>query len=142
MLPGSPLSWTYTCLTACRLLELRQVIIAATEKPSINDITAAELRPLLARAAEPDALLYRSLAERTLRVVSSGNDLGVIDLSRVGAEVAAEAADSCDLVVLEGMGRGIETNLDAQFTVDSVKLAMIKVSGRGGQTVGSARAST
>lgn len=37
----------------------------------------------------------------------------------------SEASDA-DLVILEGMGRGIETNLHAQFTVDSLKLGMIK----------------
>lgn len=41
-------------------------------------------------------------------------------------ELAAEASDGTDLVVFEGMGRGIETNLLASLTVDSLKLAMIK----------------
>lgn len=40
-------------------------------------------------------------------------------------ELAAECAD-VDLVVLEGMGRGIETNLYAQLTCDSLKIGMIK----------------
>ncbi len=44
---------------------------------------------------------------------------------QVSAEVISEAFDA-DLIVLEGMGRGIETNLHAQFTVDSLKLGMIK----------------
>ena len=33
---------------------------------------------------------------------------------------------SADLVVLEGMGRAVHTNLYAKFTVDSVKLAVLK----------------
>jgi cobyric acid synthase len=37
-----------------------------------------------------------------------------------------EEARDADLVVLEGMGRGIETNLYARFSIDSVKLAMVK----------------
>ena len=45
-------------------------------------------------------------------MVSSGNDLPVIDLRRVSRECAAAAAGA-DLVVLEGMGRSIETNLHA-----------------------------
>lgn len=44
---------------------------------------------------------------------------------QVSAECIGEAADA-DLVVLEGMGRGIETNLYAKFTCESLKLAMIK----------------
>ena len=106
-----------------------QVVLAANAAPSINDVTAGELRPLLARAAAADRALARAIAERALRVVASGNDLGVIDLLRVSPEVAAEAAGA-DLVVLEGMGRGIETNLRARFTCDAAKLGMVKARGR------------
>ena len=31
-----------------------------------------------------------------------------------------------DLVVLEGMGRGVESNLMAEFSCDAINLAMIK----------------
>ena len=37
-----------------------------------------------------------------------------------------EEALNTDLVVLEGMGRSIETNLYAQLTCDSLKLGLIK----------------
>lgn len=43
----------------------------------------------------------------------------------MSSELAAAVADA-DLVVLEGMGRAIETNLTAAFTVDALKLGMIK----------------
>lgn len=36
------------------------------------------------------------------------------------------AAEDVDLVVVEGMGRAIETNLYASFSCDSLKLAMVK----------------
>lgn len=36
------------------------------------------------------------------------------------------AAEGVDLVVVEGMGRAIETNLNATFSCDSLKLAMVK----------------
>jgi hydroxymethylpyrimidine/phosphomethylpyrimidine kinase len=35
-------------------------------------------------------------------------------------------ANDADLVVLEGMGRGIETNLYAQMKCDSIKIGMVK----------------
>lgn len=44
---------------------------------------------------------------------------------QVSEEVVSSAGDA-DLVILEGMGRAIETNLHAQFSVDAVKLGMIK----------------
>ncbi|KAF8066326.1 damage-control phosphatase [Scenedesmus sp. PABB004] len=102
-----------------------QVVLAANSAPSINDTTAEELRPLLAAAAAGDELLAAATASGALRVVASGNELPVVDLREVSAELAAEAADA-DLLILEGMGRAIETNLCATFTVDSIKLGMIK----------------
>ncbi|EIE21322.1 hypothetical protein COCSUDRAFT_53962 [Coccomyxa subellipsoidea C-169] len=101
------------------------VVLAANSQPSINDITADELQGVVQRAAPSDAILGRALNEQMLTVVPSGNDLPVIDLRKVSAEVISEGSDA-DLIVLEGMGRGIETNLHAQFTVDSLKLGMIK----------------
>ncbi|PWZ06173.1 Uncharacterized protein Zm00014a_040293 [Zea mays] len=60
-----------------------------------------------------------------LLVANSGNDLPVIDLSSVSPELAFMANDA-DLVVLEGMGRAIETNLYAQMKCDSIKIGMVK----------------
>lgn len=44
---------------------------------------------------------------------------------QVSSAVAAAAEDT-DLVILEGMGRAIETNLNAKFSVDALRLGMIK----------------
>ena len=60
-----------------------EVVLAANTLPSINDITAAELKPLVAAAADMDHVIRRAAAEQTLRVVESGNDMPVIDLRRV-----------------------------------------------------------
>lgn len=57
--------------------------------------------------------------------MSSGSGLPVIDLAHLSPELAAAAA-SADLIVLEGMGRSIETNLNARFSCDSVCLGMVK----------------
>jgi damage-control phosphatase, subfamily II, stand-alone protein len=102
-----------------------EVVFAANEIASINDMTANEMGDVVAGAATVDAALRSAVAVGRLRVVSSGSDQPGIDLRQVSMEVAAEA-EGADLVVLEGMGRGIETNLYAEFLVDSLKLAMIK----------------
>lgn len=68
---------------------LPQVVLAANAGPTINDITAAELQPLLASAAEGDALLRQGLGSGQLKVLSSGNDMPVIDLSQVGGSSQA-----------------------------------------------------
>lgn len=59
------------------------MVLAANSGATINDITAAELQPLLLVAAEGDKLLSDSLASGQLKVVSSGNDMPVIDISKV-----------------------------------------------------------
>ena len=52
-----------------------------------------------------------------------------IDACRCGLQVSpalAKACEDCDLVILEGMGRAIETNLNAQFSCSALRLGMIK----------------
>uniref|UniRef100_A0A7S0R303 Damage-control phosphatase ARMT1-like metal-binding domain-containing protein n=1 Tax=Pyramimonas obovata TaxID=1411642 RepID=A0A7S0R303_9CHLO len=100
-----------------------QVVMAANEVPSINDITAQELEQVLELCT--DQVLRTAYQEGSLVVVSSGNSLPIIDLRRVSRELADEALDA-DLVVMEGMGRAIETNLYAQFKCDSLKVGMVK----------------
>lgn len=34
--------------------------------------------------------------------------------------------ENADLIILEGMGRAIHTNYQAKFSVDTIKLAMLK----------------
>lgn len=103
-----------------------EVVLAANSFPSINDITAAELAPLLAAAAAADpSVLGPGVAEGRIRVVANGSDTPVIDLRRLSPQLCAEA-EHADLVVLEGMGRGIETNLRAAFACDCMCLALIK----------------
>ena len=108
-----------------------EVVLAANERPSINDVTARELRALLPRVAkaEIDAVgtdvFKRALDENRLAVVSSGSDLPVIDLTHVSSELR-DAARGADLVVLEGMGRAVETNLFARFACDALNLGMVK----------------
>jgi hypothetical protein len=46
-------------------------------------------------------------------------------LSKVSRELNAASADA-DLVVLEGMGRGVESNLNAEFSCNALNLAMLK----------------
>ena len=61
----------------------------------------------------------------SIELVGTGTGEPLIDLSAVSVNLNT-AAEGADLIVLEGMGRGIESNLDAQFTCDALHLAMIK----------------
>ncbi|KAG2618966.1 hypothetical protein PVAP13_3NG140715 [Panicum virgatum] len=100
------------------------VILAANNMPSINDFTYPELIEIINKLEDADGKLA-SVDASNLLVANSGNDLPVIDLSSVSPELAFMANDA-DLVVLEGMGRAIETNLYAQMKCDSIKIGMVK----------------
>jgi len=100
------------------------VILAANDMPSINDVTYLELVEIINKLKDENGKLA-GVDVSNLLVANSGNDLPVIDLSSVTPELAYMANDA-DLVVLEGMGRGIETNLYAQMKCDSIKIGMVK----------------
>lgn len=101
-----------------------KVILAANDMPSINDVTYLELVEIVNKLKDENGKLA-GVDVSDLLVANSGNDLPVIDLSSVSPELAYMASDA-DLVILEGMGRGIETNLYAQMKCDSIKIGMVK----------------
>ncbi|MGN6369266.1 MAG: ARMT1-like domain-containing protein [Phycisphaerae bacterium] len=111
----------------CRLLAKRgiKVLIAANHLPALNDMTAAELKTLLPRLQNLDPILNELVKSNLITVIDSGGDAPLIDLGLVSDEVNAHAPQT-DLVILEGMGRALESNYEAKFKVDAIKLAMIK----------------
>jgi type II pantothenate kinase len=98
-----------------------EVIVAANERPTLNDMTIHDVRQWWPRITE----VLPSIARLPIRIVSTGTGEPLIDLSAVSIELNEAGADA-DLVVLEGMGRGVESNLDAQFSCDVLNLAMLK----------------
>lgn len=98
-----------------------EVVLAANERPTLNDMTVHEVRNWWPRICEVEP----SFADLPIRIVSTGTGEPLIDLRRVSPELNQAARDA-DLVVIEGMGRGIESNLNARFSCDAANLAMIK----------------
>ena len=101
------------------------VVLAANDQPSLNDITVTELNAVLERAAGQDSRIAAHLKKGRIRTVGTACDCPLIDLAEVSAACNDAAAD-CDLIILEGMGRAVETNYDARFTCDTIRIAMIK----------------
>jgi uncharacterized protein with ATP-grasp and redox domains len=102
-----------------------KIVLAANELPALNDMTVDETIQIVEQLSGQDDDLAALIRADMFEVVSTGNGLPVIDLSDVPDELN-EAADDAELLILEGMGRGIETNFDADFTVDTIRLAMLK----------------
>jgi len=101
------------------------IVLAANELPSLNDLTVEETSMCLEEIAAVDADLEVMVSGGMFTTVSSGNDLPLIDLTRISDALNAAAADA-DLIIIEGMGRGIESNFDAAFKVDTLRLAVLK----------------
>jgi uncharacterized protein with ATP-grasp and redox domains len=72
-----------------------------------------------------DGRLGELVAAGRMRVVASGGWAPLIDLSRV-SEACDEAAREADLIILEGMGRSVESNCEAEFDCDCLKIALLK----------------
>jgi uncharacterized protein with ATP-grasp and redox domains len=102
-----------------------QVVLAANELPSLNDITVDEMIEVVTGIAKDDPDLEALVQAQMFEAVSTGGDTPLVDLSEVTDELNDAAADA-DLVVLEGMGRAVESNFDVRFTVDTLKLALLK----------------
>ncbi|XP_076906354.1 pantothenate kinase 2-like [Bidens hawaiensis] len=123
-----------------------EVVLVANSLPALNDVTAMELPEIVAEAAKHcdilrgaaeaggllmDAMINtqdnpsEKLSSTPLMVVENGCGSPCIDLRQVSSELAAVAKEA-DLVILEGMGRALHTNYNAQFKCDALKLAMVK----------------
>ncbi|HEX3358420.1 MAG TPA: ARMT1-like domain-containing protein [Tepidisphaeraceae bacterium] len=98
-----------------------QVILAGNERPTLNDMTVHDVRSWWPRILQTE----QSFAQLPIRIVSTGTGEPLIDLAEVSDELN-EISANADLVILEGMGRGVESNLDACFSCDALNIAMIK----------------
>jgi type II pantothenate kinase len=98
-----------------------RVVLTANERPTLNDMTIHDVNAWWPRILEVEP----SFSDLPIERVTSGTGEPLIDLLGVSAELNRAAADA-DLVILEGMGRSVESNIDAHFNCDALNLAMLK----------------
>jgi type II pantothenate kinase len=98
-----------------------RVVLAANELPTLNDMSIGDVRHWWPRIVE----IEPSLAGLPIEAVSSGTREPLLDLGQVSDELNQASADA-DLVVLEGMGRGVESNLEVRMSCDCLNVAMVK----------------
>ncbi len=101
------------------------VVLAANERPSLNDVTADEAVDIIQQLSAVDVDLAGYVEAGMFEVVSTGNDIPLIDLSEVSDELNA-AAEDADLVIIEGMGRTVESNLNSVLVTDALHLCLLK----------------
>ena len=102
-----------------------KVVLAANEAPALNDMTVDETIDVVQRLAGTDEDLAALIQAGMFEVVSTGGRIPLLDLSDVSEDLN-DAAKDADLVILEGMGRAVETNFNASFKTDSLHLALLK----------------
>ncbi|KAF5405985.1 Type II pantothenate kinase [Paragonimus heterotremus] len=104
-----------------------KVILAANSGPAINDVTFQELEILLRLIASHEPVVREALSSGRLLVAENGQSSPCLDL-RLTASTLVQLIkrELVDLVVIEGMGRAVHTNLHARFRVDCLKVAVIK----------------
>lgn len=115
------------CLPLARALAQRgaEVIVAANSSPIVNDITAVEAQGVVRALIAGDPELARVVADGRLKIIDSGSDESLIDLSNL-SEACVAGAEGVDLLILEGMGRALESNYFAQFTCPTLKICLLK----------------
>lgn len=103
----------------------RAVRIVVNSAPASNDVTWPEAGGLLARLAAEGGAIAAALESGRLGLVPSGTGSPGIDLRRVGPELN-EAARSAAWILIDGQGRGVETNWTTRFSCPVLRVAMIK----------------
>ena len=113
------------------------VCLVANSLPAINDVTADEMGDVVRHAAQKCELISHAIARGCgqdpgnksnvgkLTVCASGSGSPCLDFRRVSHDLC-EATRGVDLIILEGMGRAVNTNWKTKFSCDTLKLAMIK----------------
>jgi len=104
------------------------VTLAANSDPALNDVTHEELVTLLDKSTGLDAVIDRLRTEQKLRTVPTGTGAPLINLAEIGSELT-QSAQGTDLLILEGMGRALESNFSAKFTCETWSFAVIKDKG-------------
>lgn len=115
------------CIPLARQIALwgSRVVFAVNDTASLNDVTVPQVHRVLGELSERDSTVRRLVKQNRFAVVGSGNDAPLIDLSRISEE-CNEAARMSDFIILEGMGRAVESNYQTQFCCDVLKIAMLK----------------
>lgn len=95
--------------------------------PALNDVTYPELVVTLRDAAKICKVIRQALKENRLMAMETAQAGPCLDLSRLSLDLClAMVKHNVDLIVIEGMGRTLHTNLYAKLTCECLKLAVVK----------------
>lgn len=112
-------------LTRELLKQGTSIILTANSGPALNDVTFDDLKVYLKSAEQKCDVIKDAIANNRLIGLENGQNGPCLDLRSLHADLCTEM-QTADLLILEGMGRAVHTNLKAKFKVDCLKLAVLK----------------
>lgn len=115
------------CLPFIRALAQQgcTVVVACNGIPALNDITLSEAQQLADQLAQNDPTLANFLNQNRITFIESGGRSLLIDFSTVSFACAKHATDT-DFLIIEGMGRSVESNFHANFTCPTLRVCLLK----------------
>ncbi|KAK6641070.1 hypothetical protein RUM44_012769 [Polyplax serrata] len=104
-----------------------EVILCSNSAPALNDVIHRELLVVLDRIKCICPIIREAEETGRLIAMESGQTGPCLDLRRLKKSLCEEMTRrQVDLVVIEGMGRSVHTNLNTFFKCESLKVAVIK----------------
>lgn len=104
-----------------------KIILCANTTPSLNDVTTSELTTILESCMCKCSIIREACANNKLLVFGNGQKGPCLDMRTLPQDLCeAMQKYETDLLVIEGMARALHTNLYANFSCDTLKLAVVK----------------
>lgn len=104
-----------------------KIILCANSEPSLNDVTYKELIVVIEEASKICSVIRQAVVSENLILKESGQKGCCLNFLYLHDQlIESMLANHVDLIIIEGMGRSLHTNLNSKFKCESLKLAVIK----------------
>lgn len=107
------------------LIRKTKVLLCANTEPALNDITYEELTEVVKECCSECETINQAYNSGRLTVVGNDQNGPCLDFRNISQDLSDATAES-DLLIIVGMARALHTNLNAKFSCEALKLAVVK----------------
>lgn len=107
------------------LIRKTKILLCANFAPALNDITFEELNQVVKESCSKCEIINQAYQEGMLKIVGNDQNGPCLDFRNISQDLSDATADS-DLLIIVGMARALHTNLNAKFSCEALKLAVVK----------------
>ncbi|XP_055600819.1 4'-phosphopantetheine phosphatase [Uranotaenia lowii] len=107
------------------LLRKTKVYLCANTQPALNDITYRELQEVVKKCCAECNVLNEAFNTGMLEILGNEQNGPCLDFRDITPELC-EMINVSDLIIIVGMARALHTNLNAKFSCEALKLAVVK----------------